>query len=314
MIVAIVGASEDIVSKLCQKQLDVFFLPRGSNNCQELKALNPEVLICRNRDNIAQFVDDCPNLRFIFILEVGLERLPFATLQAHKIRVANTSGISADVMSNYAMACILNHAARLSENLLNQQNHFWKKYQCTDGLSGKTLLIVGAGRTGKMIAEKARVFGMRALGVVHSARPIVFFDEIGTLDDLDVFLSQADYVICVLPLTPETNHIFSQRRFAQMKPKAVFINMSRGALIDEEDLLSAVDAHQIAKAYLDVFEEEPLPYDHAFWRHGDIMISPHQSGRLEDYMDRALEMFLQNYRAYQSGAVMPNEVNLERGY
>ena len=147
MIVGIVNPVEEIASKLKSSGIDFVSLLRSDNNKKEVKDLNPDVIICRNRDDISQFIDDCPNLKFIFIVEVGLERLPFEKLIRHNVRVANTSGISSDVMSNYVMACILDHATHLQEDYENKQRHIWKKYQCTNSLKGKTLLVVGAGRT-----------------------------------------------------------------------------------------------------------------------------------------------------------------------
>ena len=312
-IVAIINSNENI-SKLQKYGIDFSTLLRSDKNEEEIKALNPDILICRNRDNISKFVKDCSNLKMIFVVEVGLEKLPFDELIRHNVRVAHTSGISADIMSNYSMACILSDIANLEEDFNNKQKHFWKKFQCTDSLVDKTLLVVGAGRTGYLIAKKAKVFGIKTIGVVKNYREIDVFDEVGTLDKLDIFLECADYVLCVLPLTPETKHLFNADRFSKMKQNALFINISRGALVCENDLLEAIENKKIAKAFLDVFEVEPLPKDHAFWSTPNIKITPHQSGRLKDYMDRAMDIFVENYQAYRKGEKMPNEANLEQGY
>lgn len=313
MILAIINPNEDI-SVLRQYGIEFSILIRSEKNKEEIKLANPDVLICRNRDNISAFIDYCPNLKFIFIVEVGLEKLPFDKLLKNNIRVAHTSGISADNMSNYVMACILNDVMHLEENIVNKKNHYWKKFQCTDSLIDKTLLVVGAGRTGYLIAKKAKAFGLKTIGVVKNYREIDVFDEVGTLDKLDVFLKSADYVLCVLPLTPETKHLFNADRFGKMKSNALFINISRGALVCENDLLEAIENKKIAKAFLDVFEVEPLPKEHAFWSNPNIIITPHQSGRLFNYMDNAMNLFVENYQAYCKGEKMPNEANLKQGY
>lgn len=315
MIVGIFSSAEEsVTSKFREKGLEVKTIIRSDDNCEEIKRLNPDVLICRNRDNIEQFVHDNPNLKFIFIVEVGLEKLPFNELIKHNIRVANTSGISADIMSNYVMACVLEHAAHLEEDFSNKQKHYWKRYQNTESLLGKTLLVVGAGRTGTAIARKAKVFGLNTIGVVSRKRKIDFIDEVGTLENLNNYLAVSDYVVCTLPLTSVTCHLFNRERFCRMKRNSVFINISRGALVNEGDLLDSVNKGLLAKAYLDVFETEPLPANHAFWANPNIIVTPHQSGRLENHLEKALELFSPNYAAFQSGAVMPNEVNLEQGY
>lgn len=315
MIVGIFSSTEEkVISKFREKGLEVITIIRSDDNCEEIKRLNPDVLICRNRDNIEQFVHDCSNLKFVFIVEVGLEKLPFQELIKHSVRVANTSGISANIMSNYTLACILHHAANLEEDIANKQNHYWKKYQCTDSLSDKTLLVVGAGRTGTEIARKAKAFGMRTFGIVNHKRAVDYIDEVGTVEDLNQYLEISDYVVCTIPLTPQTRYLFNKDRFRSMKRDAVFINISRGAIVNEEDLSYAVDKGLFAKAYLDVFETEPLPANHAFWVHPNIIVTPHQSGRLENHLEKAIDLFFPNYAAFQNGAMMPNEVNLKQGY
>ena len=315
MIVGIFSpAEEGIVSKFHEQGIEIHMLIRSERNTEDLRQLNPEILICRNRDNIAQFLQVCTNLKFIFINEVGLERLPFEELLNHNVRVANTSGISVDVMSNYAMACILHHAAKLEEDIANKQNHYWKRYQSTESLADKTLLIVGAGRTGSAIAKKAKAFDMTTLGVVNSKRNIDYFDEVGTLADINCYLGKADFVICTMPLTPMTHYLFNRDRFNCMKQTAVFINISRGSLVNELDLLEAINNNVFSKAYLDVFEKEPLPENHAFWSHPNIIVTPHQSGRLENNLERSMDYFFDNYNAYLHGGTMPNEVNLDLGY
>lgn len=315
MIVGIFNPIEvHLISKLQKKGIEVLSILRSEDNYIKVKHLNPDIIICRNRDNIVQFIQDCPNLKFIFVVEVGLEKLPFNELINHNIRVANTGGISSDIMSNYTLACILNQVAKLEEDIDNKHKHFWKKYQTTDSLIERTLLIVGAGRTGFEIARKAKVFGMHTIGIVNNIREIDFVDEVGTIKELNHYLAFSDFVVCTIPLTSQTHYLFNKDRFRCLKNNAVFINISRGAIVNEIDLLDAVDRGIIAKAYLDVFESEPLPDNHVFWSHPNIIVTPHQSGRLSSHMDKAIEMFVDNYHAYINGTTMPNEVNLEQGY
>ena len=228
--------------------------------------------------------------------------------------MANCSGISADIMSNYAMACILGHCARLKENILNQQQHVWKRCQCTDSLQNKSLLIVGAGRTGREIARKAKIYGLKTIGVQRTPRTATYIDETIALDELDRYLPNADYVVCTIPQTPITVRLCNCSRFSLMKESSVFINISRGAIVVEDDLLNVLDEGKIDQVYLDVFEKEPLPVDHPLWSHPKVLVTPHQSGRLTNYMSRAMDMFVENYQAYIQGNIMPNEVNMKQGY
>lgn len=313
-IVSIEPIADTIIERLASQSVSVDVIDRSEDMNALISEKEPEVLICRDRDDVAGIIEFCPSVKLIFTVEVGVEELPFQLLLSKEIRVANTSGISADIMSNYTLACILGQCARTKENILNQQNRNWKRYQCTDSLQGKELLIVGAGRTGKEIARKAKVFDMKTIGVQRRPRPSVFFDRTIGVDCLDQELPMADFVVCTIPQTPLTEQLFDKGRFNKMKQGSVFINISRGAIVVEEDLVAVLDTGKIAQAYLDVFEKEPLPKTSSLWTHPKVQITPHQSGRLTDYMSRAMDMFVENYQAFVRGEMMPNEVDLSQGY
>ena len=313
-IVSIEPLGKELLDNLCRAGLNVIIVNRGEDMLSSLAKIDPEVLICRDRDDIKGVVSRCNNIKMLFTVEVGVEEMPFETLKKQEIRLANTSGISADIMSTYALSCVLASAARLKENIINQQKNIWKRYQCTDSLFGKMLLIVGAGRTGREVAKKAKPFGLHIVGIQRTPRELDGFDETGSLDNLDTYLKQADFVVCTIPLTPLTNHLFTSERFKLMKENSVFVNISRGDIICENDLLSALNQGKMSHAYLDVFEKEPLPLDSALWNHPQVVITPHQAGRLDNYLSHAMEMFVDNYYAFAKGEVMPNEVNLSQGY
>lgn len=273
-----------------------------------------ETLICRDRDRVADIIDLCPNLRFIFIVSTGVEKLPFAKLRQHHIRVANTGGINAPIMSEYAMAYILSQSARVCENLDNQRQHFWKKFQCVDTLSGQNLLIVGAGRTGQLLAPKAKAFDMNVTGVKKHPTSLANFDRVITLSELDEALPWADYIVCAIPLTPETTGLFNCHTFSLMKPTATFINISRGGLVVQTDLIDALMESKIHSAILDVYDQEPVSIDSPLWDVPNLYMTPHSSGRLENFMDHAIQYYIYNYQAYISGVAMPNEIRLNEGY
>lgn len=273
-----------------------------------------EVLICRDRDNVASIVDVCPNLKMIFIVSTGVERLPFKKLIERKIQVCNTGGINSDIMSQYAMGYILSQSVRVCENLKNQEQHYWKKFQCVDSLAGQNLLIVGAGRTGQLLAAKADAFGMCCTGIKRAVKSLPYFKEVATLDKLNEFLPNADYVVCTIPLTSATTNLFDYFRFCNMKPTATFINISRGRIVVTADLVRALREGKLKSAILDVYEQEPLGQDDELWDIPNLYLSPHSSGRLENFMDGAIHYFISNYNAYLSGKPIPNIINLHDGY
>lgn len=273
-----------------------------------------ECLICRDRDNIEYIVNHSPNLKMLFILSVGIEKLPFELLLRKNILVANPGGINASIMSEYTMGAILQHSTRIRENILNQTRHYWKKFQCVESLNNKRLLIVGAGRTGRLIAQKAKVFGMHCIGIKNNLTVVPNFDDIIGLEQLDDVLGKMDYVVCTIPLTPQTYHLFDYDRFKKMKNTALFINISRGNIIVQADIEKALRERTIGGAVLDVFEKEPLISDDSLWDTPNLLITPHSSGRLEDFMSEAIHYAIENLRAYYDGSPMPNQINLHNGY
>lgn len=283
-------------------------------NLSENELLDIQILICRDRDKLELIIDACKNLKFIFIVSTGVEKLPFKKLIQHNIRVANTGGVNAEIMSEYVMGYILSQSVRICENLTNQTKHFWKKYQCVNSLSGKNLLIVGAGRTGKLIAEKAKAFKMNIIGVKKHITRIINFDKIIPLNSIDNYLHWADYIVCTIPLTLETEYLFDSNKFSKMSKECCFINISRGKLIKQADLIDTLRSGGIKSAILDVYETEPVFADSELWDVPNLYMSPHSSGRLENFLDYAIEYFIRNMNAYKNNQKMPNEINLENGY
>lgn len=308
---------EYLIDKISNEtQADVVLLDRNTfpNNLSERELANINVLICRDRDKVSNIIDVCTNLKFIFIVSTGVEKLPFKKLIQRNIRVANTGGVNADVMSEYVIGYILSQSVRICENLINQTKHYWKKYQCVDSLSGKNLLIVGAGRTGQLIAEKAKVFKMNIIGVKKHITQIPNFDKIISLNDIEEYLHWADYVVCTLPLTPDTEFLFDDNKFSKMSKECCFINISRGKLIKQNDLINTLRKGKIKSAILDVYEIEPVSSDSDLWDTPNLYMSPHSSGRLENFLDHAINYFIKNMNAYNNNNKMPNELDLENGY
>lgn len=275
---------------------------------------NSKILICRDRDDWTGIFDAFPNLRFVFIVSVGVEKLPFYELQRKNITVANPGGINAGIMSEYAMSGILGHSTRLKENIINQSQCYWKKFQCVDSLEGKKLLIVGAGRTGKLLAQKAKAFSMVTIGVKRQKTELGCFDSIISLDELDESLSYADYVVCTIPLTSATFHLFGFKQFSLMKRNSFFINLSRGNLIIQEDLIKALKSNLISGAMLDVFSKEPLDKDDELWKIPNLIITPHSSGRLENFIDKTVPYIIDNVKGFLNNGNIPNLINLKNGY
>jgi len=273
-----------------------------------------EALVCRDRDDINAIIDACPSLSFMFIVSVGVERLPFERLAERGITVCNPRGLNSPIMAEYVLGAILAHSTRIWENLKNQFQSHWKKFQCVEPLNGKKLLVIGAGSTGSLIAQKAKMFGMKTIGIKRRKTIVPEFDEIGTLDDLEDVLPDADFVVCTIPLTPSTERLFTERRFRMMKTSALFVNISRGKIISENDLVKCLESGTPGAAVLDVFEKEPLTPESPLWKTNNLYVTPHSSGRLQNFVDKTMAYLIESVNAVNSGKDVPNKVDLIYGY
>ena len=248
---------------------------------------------------------DLTSTRWIHTLAAGVEFLPFDLLRRSEVVVTNSRGLYADSLGEFTIAAMLWFAKDLRRMFRNQEERRWEPYT-VERLEGQTVGIIGFGGVGQAVARRAEGMGMRVLSV---RRRQEFGDP--TIEEV---LGQSDYVVMSTPLTPATYRMLSRERFAVMKPSAVFINVGRGATVDEEALVDALIHDRIRGAALDVFESEPLPPDHALWRLDNVLISPHTADHTNDSHERAMRYFIENLRRFRSGESLDNVVDKAEQY
>lgn len=238
-------------------------------------------------------------------------------------RLTRFAGIFGPPIAEWCLARIIGHERSFSKSTVDQQRKKWagspevRQYRY---LSSLTLSILGCGDIGLCIANAAKTFGMRVIGYVRTPRDDnnqdSGFDEYTT--DLPAALCQADYIVSVLPSTPETRGLLSGEALAAASNDAgrgrgpVLINVGRGDLIDEASIIQALNRGYISAAILDVFEKEPLPEDSALWERSDVVISPHASG--ETQAKDVPPVFMENYQRYVNGDDLLYEVDWSKGY
>lgn len=193
-----------------------------------------------------------------------------------------------------------------------QHQRRWLDHVLPDRLLGKTLAIVGLGDIGRDIARAARVFGMRVLGVSRRGRAVREAERVYPVGQMTRALRQADFVVVLLPLTPETHGIIGADAVGAMKSTAWLVNIARGAVVNETALLEALEQRRIAGAILDVFATEPLPPYHPLWRLDNVVITPHISG--PSMPDEITPVFNDNLARYLAGKPLRHLVDRERGY
>ncbi|HCN65943.1 MAG TPA: D-2-hydroxyacid dehydrogenase [Pseudomonas sp.] len=226
-------------------------------------------------------------------------------------RLSRAVGIFGQVMAEYVLTYMLGHEREVMARLVSQVERKWDN-RTGQSLVGRKVLIVGAGDIGQTVAQFLQPFGVELYAIASSAREQAPFTEVATLGDLPRLVSQMDYVINLLPNTPETHDLYNAELFALFNPNAVFINAGRGVAVVDADLVEALRLGHLAGAIIDVCRQEPLPAKHPFWTAWGLLLTGHSSAPTSPPM--MVQLFIDNLRAYQAGEPLRGEVDFERGY
>lgn len=230
------------------------------------------------------------------------------------IRLTTMSGVHSDIIAEQVMGMAISFSRQLYKFYDQQKKQVWQKIR-VDQLERKTMAIIGLGAIGREIAARAKAFKMRTIGIKRDiSRKVANVDQLYSNDELYQVLHEADYVVAIVPLTDETSQMFGIDEFNVMKETAYFINMARGQIVDEDELIKALEEGKIAGAGLDVFVEEPLPADSPLYKLDNVLITPHNAGIHPDYNKKAMNIFLNNIERYRDGKELINLVDYNRGY
>ncbi len=195
----------------------------------------------------------------------------------------------------------------------DQKTSKWTRRVATP-LSGKTLGILGLGAIGQDVARIANSLGMRVIGTRRGSAKLPDLAEVLPPERTDEVLAQSDFVLLLLPATPDTDNFINAQRLAKMKPTAWLLNFGRGQLIADADLIAAVQSKQIAGAVLDVFRQEPLPVEHPFWTTAGIIVLPHIGGGHPTRDSTVARLFVDNLQRFLDGKPMKEVVDRTAGY
>jgi phosphoglycerate dehydrogenase-like enzyme len=215
------------------------------------------------------------------------------------------------LMAQYATGVVIGDNIGFEKHRANQAAKNWAWEPFSD-ISRKTVVVIGTGSIGSEIAKSLKFFKIEVIGVNRSGRAADGFDRIFPIAEIDAALSLADYLIAVVPLTPETRGMIDFGRIRKMKKDALLCNIARGAVVVEKDLIEALDKGLIRRAVLDVFEREPLPVESPLWAHPLVTVTPHIAG-ISD-VELVAEEFVQNYKKYIKGEALSNMVDKNRQY
>ncbi|MBB4935113.1 phosphoglycerate dehydrogenase-like enzyme [Lipingzhangella halophila] len=261
------------------------------------------------------------HLRWIHAATAGVDNLMFPGLVDSDVTVTNSRGVFDEPIAEYVLGLVLSFAKDFPRSLDLQRNRLWRHRE-TERIGGRRALVIGTGPIGRAIARQLSAAGMRVEGAGRTAREsdpdfgtvVQASLDSGAAPGLDGALQRADFVVLAAPLTAATQGLMDAAALARMKDTARLINIARGQLVVEDDLVSALREGTIGGAALDVFETEPLPETSPLWDLPEVVISPHMSGDVIGWRSALVELFTDNLGRFLEGRELRNIVDKRRGY
>ena len=269
-----------------------------------------DLLVLAGESYTAQFVETVlkiPAVRWAHTEDAGTDGLFYDTMRARGVTVTHSPGTNAIEVAEFAFGQILWSAKRLGAFRDNQRAHRWQLLGL-ESLSDKTILVVGLGAIGQEVAKFAKAFGMRVFGIRQSPPNVANVDQQGTLADLSLLLTEADFVVLAVPLTDQTRELIGARALACMKPTATLINVARGAVVNVQALKEALQAGTIRQACLDVLPTEPWLANDDLWDVPNLFLTPHNAWSSPMYLPRVADLWLENLQRYVSGHDLLHQV------
>ena len=225
--------------------------------------------------------------------------------------LTNARGVFGELMSEYVIGYLLAEERKIFQRHEAQKNKLWEDSD-TGTLRGKTIGLLGVGSIGAEVALTAKFFGMNVRGYTWSSETSKHVDKYYHGADLLEFANGLDYLVNILPNTTDTRKVINSDLLNALPPHALVINVGRGAAVDESALIEALNQNKIAGAVLDVFEHEPLPQDHPFWRTPNLLMTFHTAA--PSLPEDIANIFIDNYELFNEGKPLKYQVDFERGY
>ncbi len=287
-------------------------LPAADVAKVEVAYLTRDIRFSELYKSFGEAVKIAPNLKWVHFTSTGIDQHPFLpALRERTVRLTTSAGTNGEPVGQTAICGLLMLARGFPRWLAAQREHKWDPARGKDtprDLQGQTVIVVGLGTIGATVARMGQALGMKVIGLRRSPKrdgdPV---DEMHTLDQLPALLPRCDWLVLACPYTQETHQLVNTKTLALMPRHACLINVARGAVADEKALIAALQSKQIAGAYLDVFEKEPLPAESPLWDIPNVIVSPHNASASDGNDGRAATVFTENLKRYAGGQPMINE-------
>lgn len=285
--------------------VDIAFISRDVTGRSTKHELSPALAACYDT------LRSAPSLKWVHIHSAGADRPVFGELRARGVAVTTSSGTNAQVVAQTAIAGLLALARRFPQLMAAQRQRSWQPMigsALPRDLQGQTAVVVGWGPIGQGIGRLLDVLGLQTVVVRRSAQPVPGVQRVVGFDDLHAVLPHADWLILACPLTAQTRELIDARALALLPIGAQLINVARGEVVNETDLIDALHHGQLAGAFLDVFAHEPLPVESPLWAMPHVIVTPHAAGHSDGHYRRVSDVFIDNLGRWARGAPLLHPV------
>ncbi|XP_057299120.1 glyoxylate/hydroxypyruvate reductase A-like [Hydractinia symbiolongicarpus] len=316
---------KDLKQRLPHYEIEEIPLPKnwkenGFGEC--LERINSNEILLTEPHYLSRFVYDVKNVKWVQLIWAGVDNVTTALVpgEAHPSFVLTRfGGQFGQHISEYVVSNIINMERKAFKYYENQKISKWEKLHVGENpyrlLSTLSVCVLGIGDLGAAVAKQCKSFGMTVYGMSTKVPDVrkVFFDEYFTLKDLPLYLSRSDYVCNTLPKTPATDNLLSNNILKQcMEKQSVFVNVGRGNVIPESEIVEALERKWISGAILDVFNEEPLSGQSKLWSMPNVILTPHVSGM--SLTQEVVDFFVENVKLYENGQPLNHVFSWSKGY
>lgn len=284
-----------------RSDLDLAFISREVTGLSTKHELAPSLQACY------EVLRRSPGLKWVHIHSAGADRDIYVELRGRGVSVATSSGANAEVVAQTALAGLLALARRFPQLMAAQREHRWAPLlggRLPRDLGAQTAVLVGWGPIGQRIGAFLRLLGLQLIVVRTQAAPARDGVETVGFEDFQAVLPRADWLLLACPLTDQTRRLVDARALAALPAGAGLINVARGEVVVEADLIAALQSGRLGGAFLDVFEHEPLAADSPLWDLPQVIATPHSAGHSDGNEARVAAMFLDNLRRWCAGEAL----------
>ncbi len=298
--------------KIEQEGYEVVYINEEKMTGDEMPE-NTEVLVCY--DPFAKVdISKLDKLKFIQLVSKGINQAPREKIKNAGIIVANNGNATSIPIAEWIITMILMLLKNSSFIYKNMNDKIWNEDRNISELAGKRVIILGTGGIAIEAASRLKAFGVEITGINRSGRAVAGFNRCCSLDQFNNLLPECDILVSAIPATSETKNLINKKTLSLLKKDACFINISRGSVVNEDDLIEKLNDGSLRGASLDVFKQEPLSSDSPLWDAANIIITPHNSYLSDAYRNRVFEVIFKNLKKYKSGKTLDFVVDFEKGY